>query len=389
MTHPFSAVALAAALCATTTHAALDPGKLAAIGTALEAAVADERFTGAVCWVERGGEAHHRAFGNRAVVPEPEPMTEDTVFDVASLTKVVATAPSVMVLVDRGQVDLGAPVSRYLPEFRGGDKAGVTVRQLLTHFSGLPPIVPREPGFASYLESVAFACWCPLRDEPGSRFRYSDVNYITLADVVRRVSGQPLDVFAREHLFRPLGMSDTSFNPPAAQRPQIAPTELTDETGLLRGVVHDPSARVMGGTAGHAGLFSTAHDLARYCRAITGGGGLDGARVLSAGAVETMTTNQSPPGSADRRGIGWDIETAYSPRGDHFSADTFGHTGWTGQAMWIDRPNRTFAILLTTRNHPFERRSITDVREAFFTLAAEAAGLAEPADPSTRTDPTE
>jgi CubicO group peptidase (beta-lactamase class C family) len=317
-------------------------------------------------------------------------MTEDTVFDVASLTKVTATAPAVMVLVDRGQIDLEAPVGRYLPEFRGGDKGQVTVRHLLTHFSGLPPIVPREPAFASYLESVAYACWCPLSSEPGSRFRYSDVNYITLAEVVRRVSGQPLDVFARENLFRPLGMADTGFNPPATLRPRIAPTELTGEAGLLRGVVHDPSARVMGGTAGHAGLFSTARDLARYCRAVIHGGELDGHRVLSAAAVEAMTTNQSPPGAKDRRGIGWDIETAFSPRGEHFSADTFGHTGWTGQAMWIDRPNRTFAILLTTRNHPFERPSITDVRKQCFTRAAEAAGLAEPpANPTTPTSPAQ
>ena len=353
----------------------LDRTKLSEIDAFIEKSIADERFTGAVLRIQRGPHAHLRAYGRRSVTPSAQPMKTDTIFDVASLTKVTATAPAIMVLVDRGLVDPKEEVSTYLPEFTGPGKDKVTVRHLLTHFSGLPPIIPRKPEHNSYEASVAYACSCNLREPAGSRFRYSDVNYITLAEIVRRVSGQPIDQFAKDNLFSPLGMVNTTYNPPRALRSRIAPTEKTTATGLLHGVVHDPSARVMGGVTGHAGLFSTANDLARYCTAIISGGRLGSNRVLTEKSVRAMTKNQSPWRKKEKRGYGWDIETAYSPRGEHFSKSTFGHTGWTGQAMWIDPKNATYVIFLSTRNHPFERKSIKDVRHTVFTLAAEAAHL--------------
>lgn len=372
---PILLIPLLAASAATAASLPLDQRKLATLDAFIEKSIADQRFTGAVLRIQHGHHAHLRAYGNRSVTPSVQPMKTTTVFDVASLTKVTATAPSIMVLIDRGLIDPKQKVKTYLPEFQGTNKDKITVRHLLTHFSGLPPVIPRKPEFNSYNASVAYACSCELRERPGTRFRYSDVNYITLAEIVRRVSGQPIEQFSKNNLFTPLGMADTTYNPPRSLRHRIAPTEKTTATGLLHGVVHDPSARAMGGATGHAGLFSSINDLARYCTAIIGGGRLGNHRVLTEKSVREMTKNQSPWRKKERRGYGWDIDTAYSPRGEHFSKSTFGHTGWTGHAMWIDPKNATYVILLTTRNHPFERKSIKDVRHTVFTLAAEAAHL--------------
>src|SRR5438105_2387926 len=282
-------------------------------------------------------------------------MTADTIFDVASLTKVVATATSVMILVERGQVRLGDPVARYIPEFAEMGKRGITLEQLLTHRSGFPPdndIKDYEQGPEKAFESI----WhLTTAADPGSRFIYSDVNFIVLAELVRRVSGKPLDEFAAENIFRPLGMKDTGFKPPASLQTRIAPTEKRGDH-WMRGEVHDPRAFLLGGVAGHAGVFSTADDLAIYCQMILNHGQYGGARVLSPMSVTRMTEPRASGGNASDgnvRGIGWDIATGYSSnRGDLFPIGSFGHTGFTGTSIWIDPASETFVVFLSNRVHP-------------------------------------
>ena len=239
------------------------PDKLAEMDAAITAAVAEKRCPGGVLWVERHGESYHKALGNRAVAPAVEPMTEDTIFDAASLTKVVATTPAIMLLVERGQVDLDAPVATYLPEFRANGKDAVTVRQLMTHTSGLRPGIGRNPDWHGYDKGIELACAEKLVTPPGTVFRYSDINFIVLGEIVHRVSGQLLDVFTSREIFTPLRMVDTGFRPSREKLARIAPTETLASGEVLRGVVHDPTARRMDGVAGHAGLFFTAADVAR------------------------------------------------------------------------------------------------------------------------------
>src|SRR5258705_2799270 len=282
-------------------------------------------------------------------------MTVDTIFDLASLTKVVATATSVMILVERGQVRLGDPVARYIPEFAEMGKRNITVEQLMTHRSGFMPdndIKDYEQGQQKAFENI----WrlAPIA-EAGSRFIYSDVNYIVLAELVRRVSGKPLDEFAAENIFRPLGMKDTSFKPAARLQSRIAPTEKRGEH-WMRGEVHDPRAYLLGGVAGHAGVFSTADDLAIYCQMILGRGEYRGVRVLSPMGVARMTEARPSGGNAsdgNARGLGWDVATGYSSnRGDLFPLGSFGPTGFTGTSILIDPTSRTFVLLLSNRVHP-------------------------------------
>ena len=338
------------------------PEKLAEMDAAIRLAIADGRTPGGVLWVERKGDAHHQAFGDHSLEPERVATTEDTIYDAASLTKVLATAPAVMKLVEQGRVEIGAPVSRYLPEFAGGKKDAVTVRHLLTHTSGTRPGIPLA-GWEGYDAGITRACAEPLADEPGTVFRYSDVNFILLGEIVRRVSGRPLDEFCATEIFRPLEMRDTSFRP--AESPRIAPT--TRETP--RGVVHDPTAVKMGRVAGHAGLFTTAADMAKFARALLRGG----APVLKAETVKLMTGVQSPPEIEARRGLGWDVDTGYSgPRGRWLPLGSYGHTGWTGGSLWIDPFSETFVIFLSNRNHPTEAGNVLPLRLTLGTLAAEA-----------------
>jgi CubicO group peptidase (beta-lactamase class C family) len=354
--------------------------KLAELDAAIFAAIASNKTPGGVLWLERHGAAYHRAYGDRAVEPEREPMTEDTIFDAASLTKVIATAPSVMLLAERGKLDVDAPVSRYLPDFAANGKAAITLRQLLTHTSGLPPGLSRADNWLGYDEAIRRACAEKLADAPGTRFRYSDINFIVLGEVVRRVSGLYIDQFSEQELFQPLGMVDTAFRPfdPAVncacaqeENGRIAPTERQGD-GVLRGTVHDPTSRRMGGIAGHAGLFTTAKDLARYSRMMLNRGELDGRRLLRPETVERMTGVQSPPG-LPRRGFGWDIDSPYAgPRGAHFPIGSYGHTGWTGGSLWIDPFSGTFVIFLSNRNHPTEDGNVIALRRQIGTLAAEA-----------------
>jgi uncharacterized protein YbbC (DUF1343 family)/CubicO group peptidase (beta-lactamase class C family) len=346
------------------------PEKLAELDAAITLAIADGRCPGGVLWLERAGAVHQRAFGLRALEPAREAMSAETVFDAASLTKVIATTTAVLQLSERGALSLDARVSEILPEFRGAGKEAITLRQLLTHTSGLRAGLPSKPAWSGAAEALARACAEPRPDPPGTVFRYSDLNFILLGEVVRRVSGRALDVYCAAEIFGPLRMRDTGFLP--GEKARVAPTErLTD--GVLRGVVHDPTARRMGGVAGHAGLFTTAADLARFARMLLGGGELEGVRVLRAETVAAMTRVQTPAAVAARRGLGWDIDSPYAlPRGAWFPIGSFGHTGWTGTSLWIDPFSHTFVIFLSNRNHPTESGNVSALRRALGTLAAEA-----------------
>ncbi|HCN28916.1 MAG TPA: hypothetical protein DIT64_09135 [Verrucomicrobiales bacterium] len=337
----------------------------------LDKAVAVRNPAGAVLRLEHGGSSHTLVKGARALVPAREEMTPDTVFDAASLTKVVATLPCILLLAESGALHLDDPVCRHLPEFTGDGRERVRLRHLLTHTSGMKPGIPKEPAWTGYAEGVRLACESLPDAPPDTVFRYSDINFILLGEVARRVSGRPLDVLARERVFEPLKMTSTRFAPPEEWRARIAPTE-KDETGvMLRGVVHDPTARRMGGVAGHAGLFTCAEDLARYARMILGGGELEGARILSGATLEQARRVQTAGTIAERRGYGWDLESAYSrPRGEVFPPGSFGHTGFTGTSLWLDPHSGGFVIFLSSRLHPAGNGSVRDLYEQVGTAAA-------------------
>jgi CubicO group peptidase (beta-lactamase class C family) len=284
----------------------------------------------------------------------------------------MATTPAIMWLVEHGQVALDAPVARYIPEFAGGGKEAVTVRQLLTHTSGLPPDIETHSDWRGRETAIKMACAENLQSVPGTAFKYSDINFFLLGEIVERVSGEPLEGFTQRRIFGPLKMKDTGYLPAAAKRPRIAPTEVVNGQPW-RGVVHDPTARHMGGVAGHAGLFTTAADAARYARMMLNLGELDGARIFQPETVKLMTRVQTPPGISARRGLGWDIDSPYAgPRGSIFPVGSYGHTGWTGGSLWIDPYSKTFVIFLSNRNHPTEAGNVLPLRRRLGTLAAEA-----------------
>jgi uncharacterized protein YbbC (DUF1343 family)/CubicO group peptidase (beta-lactamase class C family) len=362
--------------------------KLKEIDATVSLAISDGHCPGGVLWLERNGAAYHKAFGSRAIEPAREPMSEDTLFDAASLTKVVATTPAIMKLIEAGKLDLAVPVSRYIPDFTGGGKEAVTIRHLMTHTSGLRPGLPLATPWDGGARAIELACAETLTTPPGSTFRYSDINFILLGEVVHRVSGQTLDLFCRQEIFGPLKMNDTQFLPPASLRARIAPTERlkasTNGTNggsaanatapeILRGVVHDPTSRRMGGVAGHAGLFTTAADLARYSRMMLGRGELEGVRLFKPETVALMTSVQTADSVPARRGLGWDIDSAYAgPRGEWLPIGSYGHTGWTGGSLWIDPFSQTFIIFLSNRNHPTEAGNVIPLRRTIGTLTAEA-----------------
>lgn len=356
----------------TTALARLDRVVLAQIDAEIQQALTKYHLPGAVLWLEHGGDTYCRAYGLRAVQPVREPMSPDTIFDAASLTKVMATAPAIMRLIEQARVKLDAPVCTYLPEFAAHGKEAVTIRHLLTHTSGLRPGLGRPPSLTNYTEAIRLACAEPLRAPPGTVFRYSDINFIVLGEVVRRVAGTNLDEFVAREIFEPLKLHDTGFLPPASKQARIAPTERAED-GFLRGVVHDPTARRMGGVAGHAGVFTTAADLARFVRMLLNGGELDGVRLFKPATVKLMTTVQSPESVPARRGLGWDIDSSYSgPRGEVFPLGSYGHTGFTGTSVWVDPFSGTFVILLTSRLHPDGKGDVVPLRKRIGTLAARA-----------------
>ena len=299
-------------------------------------------------------------------------MTEDTIFDAASLTKVVACTPSMMLLIERGQVKLDEPVRTYIPEFKGDGREAVTIRHLMTHTSGLKGDIETKTDWHGQQTAIQKACQEKLLTPPGTAFRYSDINYFLLGEIVQRVSRTPLEEFVAREVFGPLKMKDSGYLPPKSKLPRIAPTEVVNGKPY-RGVVHDPTARHMGGVAGHAGLFTTAADLARYARMLLNKGELDGVRIFKPETVQLMTSVQTPEGVSARRGLGWDIDTGYSgPRGKIFPLGSYGHTGWTGTSIWIDPFSQSFVIFVSNRNHPDENGNVGPVRSRLGTLAAEA-----------------
>jgi uncharacterized protein YbbC (DUF1343 family) len=366
-------ILLLALLAATSTFATpLDPAALHKLDAAINQAIDEKRLPGAVVWIEHGPNIYWQAYGHRSLVPTVETMTRDTIFDAASVTKVLATTPAVMILWERGKIKLDAKVHDYIPEFTGGGKEEITIRQLLTHTSGLPEDVSNDPPFKGTEEAIRLAAALKLKSPPGKVFRYSDVNFFLLGEIVSRVSGMPLNEFCAKEVYGPLKMIDTGFLPPASKIPRIAPTEMTDGV-MLRGVVHDPTARNMGGVAGHAGVFTTAPDMARYARMLLNLGELDGVRILKPETVKMMTSVQTPVGMLDRRGFGWDIDTGYSRlRGDHFPLGGYGHTGFTGNAFWVDPFSKTFFVFLSNRVHPNGKGNVLKLYHTVGTLAAEA-----------------
>jgi len=383
------ALALVGRSRAQTPPSAESPAGFAPIATLVEAAVARGELPGAVVLVGRGDAVlYHRAIGRRAVAPAPEPMTEDTIFDLASLTKVVATTTSVMKLVEEGRIRLNDPVSQFEPGFGKYGKNGITIRHLLTHTSGLRPDLELEIEFHGADEAIRRAIEEVPTAPPGERFVYSDINFFLLGDIVGRVSEERLDRYARAHVFEPLGMRETSFLPPDSWRPRIAPTEAcearawpcgTPGAAFLRGVVHDPTARRMDGVAGHAGLFSTAADLSRFCRMLLGGGRLGGARILAPATVARMTSPSTPPDLRAVRGLGWDIDSSYSSnRGELFPIGSYGHTGFTGTSLWLDPSTSSYVVFLSNRVHPDGKGDVTALRGRVATVAA--AALMSPDD---------
>lgn len=324
--------------------------------------VADSAFPGAIAIVgTHDGILVERAAGRLDWAPSPAPNAE-TLWDLASLTKVVALTTSIMILVEEGRLDLDAPVQRYLPEFRGEHKDRVTVRHLLTHSSGLPAWRPLYKEATSRDDAMAIVLATPLDTTPGARMVYSDLGAILLGEIVARVTGESLDRFAARRIFEPLGMRDTQFRPPATLRRRVAPTEIDPwRQRHLRGEVHDENAYALGGVSGHAGLFSTARDLARFAQALLSGGSLDGVRLVSDTMLARFTTRQDS--ALSHRALGWETATGSNSGGHFASSRAFGHTGFTGTSLWIDPERDRFVILLTNRVNPTrERFGISGVR---------------------------
>jgi uncharacterized protein YbbC (DUF1343 family) len=345
----------------------------ASIDDIMNSAVSRGAIPGGVVLIGHNGEvAYRKAFGSRSQEPSKESMTVDTIFDLASMTKCIATTTSIMKLVEEGKLRLNDPVAAYLPEFAKNGKENITIRQLLTHFSGLREDLDLKSSWKGHNAAYQMAMDEKPAFPPGSRFLYSDINFETLGFLVEKVSGLPLDEYSAKYVFAPLAMKDTRFNPPAGWRPRIAPTEYDESHQMLRGTVHDPAARRMGGVAGHAGLFSTADDLSKYAQDM-----LSGFHVLSQLTVEKMSTPQQPPTAASLRGLGWDIDSPFaSNRGEFLPVGSFGHTGFTGTSIWIDPVTNSYVILLTNAVHPHGHNgSMVSLRARVASAAAQSMDL--------------
>ena len=334
------------------------------ISVILERAVRDSAFPGAVAVIgTRAGVVAARSAGQLDWSRSPAP-DAGTLWDLASLTKVVALTSAMMLLVEEGRVDLDAPVQRYLTEWRGRYKERVTVRHLMTHSSGLPAWRPLYKEADSPARALLLALETPLDTLPGVRMTYSDLGAILLGQVVDRVSGEPFDRFVARRVFEPLGMRETQFLPPASLRPRIAPTEVDPwRQRHLRGEVHDENAFALGGVSAHAGLFSSARDLVRLARMYLGAGQLDGRRMVSAETIRRFTTVQDP--ALSHRALGWETPTGSNSAGHLMSSRAFGHTGFTGTSLWMDPERGLFVLLLTNRVNPTrEHRGIGEARIA-------------------------
>ena len=384
------------------------PPSFTGVDQLIEDAIAAHKLPGAVLAVGHGGAVvYERAYGDRATDPAVERMTEDTIFDMASLTKCLVTATAVMQLYEQGKIVLDERVAHYLPEFGQNGKEAVTVRELLTHTSGLPPDVDLKDAWTGREEGLRRAVSSPLDAPAGTLFRYSDINFIVLGHLVEVLSGEALEVYAEQHIFEPLHMEETWYLPPAQVMARIAPTAHNDDGPLaddrmLRGVVHDPTARRMGGVAGHAGVFSTAHDVSIFAQALLDRlAGRPSAFPLEQSTLQLMTTPEQPghvPSDLEQppagtvgiypsrkghevRGLGWDIDSSFSrPRGERFPIGSFGHTGYTGTSLWMDPGSDTYVALLTNAVHPRVHGSISALRGRVATAVAEALHLYPKAD---------
>jgi CubicO group peptidase (beta-lactamase class C family) len=398
-TRTLLAVTCAAALaagCASPFHASrpsagdapqLDVRRFAQIDAAIDDAIAAHKLPGAVFHLERGDAVYEHAYGHLTYEPEAASDTTSTVFDAASLTKVLVTAPSVLILAEQGRIGLDDKLVKYFPDCGNGGKETITIRQLLTHSSGLPAGLPKTPEWKGRAAAHKLACEQAVTHAPGTFFRYSDINYILLGQIVEQVTGTPLDDYAQSHIFAPLRMQNTGYLPlRRVDVETIAPTQVGQEDGkgahgdlapgeLLRGVVHDPTVRRMGGVAGSAGVFTTVGDVARYARMLLAGGVLDGVRILSPASVRLLTTVQSPASLA-QRGLGMDIDSPYAkrPRGTVFPVGSYGHTGFTGCVLWVDPASRAFYVFLSNRVYPDDKSNVLDLYTRMGTLAAQAAG---------------
>ena len=367
---------------------AMSSARLAQMDAVIADEMAKKRLPGAVVVAARKGRiVWNKTYGARVVEPEREPMSADTIFDVASLTKVIATATSIMILVERGKVRLQDRVSLHIPELKGEGRERITIEQLLTHVSGYAPDFDLKERWTGYDEAIKRLIKEPLRNPPGTRFIYSDIGFIALGEVVARVGGMPLDQFARKNIFEPLRMTNTGFNPVAGLSSRIAPTEkrrgqlsyLGDSAVnigaegemWLRGQVHDPTSYRMNGVAGHAGLFSTANDVAIYCQMILNGGSYGGVRILAPLTVAEMTRPRLVTNNGGTRGLGWDINTTFSSnRGELFPLGSFGHTGFTGTSMWIDPASETFVVFMSNRVHPDGKGDVGPLRGRVASIVA-------------------
>jgi CubicO group peptidase (beta-lactamase class C family) len=339
--------------------------RLSQIDRFVENAIVEQNTPGAVVLVGYQGKIiFEKAYGNRSLEPFIEPMTVDTIFDIASLTKVVATTPAAMMLLQQGKLKLDDSVAKFIPAFARRGKGKITIRHLLIHYSGLPSDLrlPKKRKVSAKSVLTQINQIKPVAS-PGEQFIYSDLGFIVLGKVIERVSGMNLDKFTQQNIFTPLMMKSTRFRPSVRDRALIAPTERGKDGRFMRGQVHDPLAAALGGVAGDAGLFSTAEDLARFCEMLLNLGSLNGVQILSPDVVRQMGSPQSPPLKQNIRGFGWDIQSTYSSvKGCYFSSRSYGHTGYTGTSLWIDPETHSYLIILTNRVHPDGKGKIKQLR---------------------------
>lgn len=344
-----------------------DYGRIATIDYLVERAISNNLIAGGVVVIgNHAGILSSTAHGRISGSPDARLLDQQTIFDLASLTKVIATTPAVMKLLDEGRISLSDPLTNWFPEFRGTRRKNTTILHLLTHTSGLTDFDMRTG--QAMKTAIRTAAARKNRHSPGASFNYADINFILLGELVHRVSGKTLDVYSREELYGPLVASETMFLPPSKLADRIAPT-----LGIDSGTVQDRNARRLGGVAGHAGLFSSAQDLARFARMMLAGGTLDGRRILSEKAVEQMTSPFLCSNGTVVRGLGWDMNSRFSaPKGELFSEVSFGHSGYSGTSIWIDPKLDLFVVLLTNRLNYRDVRAFNQLRGDISTIAAAA-----------------
>lgn len=331
--------------------AGFDPQLAPALDSIITAAIADKASPGVALAIGRNGVVGYmRAYGALDWDPSSAAVTDSSLYDMASLTKVVAATTAAMILEESGKLDIERTVASYLPEFDAPDKAQITVRQLLTHRGGMEAysdLWRTNHGRTEYLRALNAR---PLAYQPGAKMIYSDWDMVLMQLVIERLAGTTLDAFVDEHLFKPLGMRDSHFNPADDLKPRIAPTEVVPfRGGLIRGTVHDENAWSLGGVSGNAGLFSSARDLALFCQMMLNGGELNGVRILKPATIARWTTRQDQSSS---RALGWDTPSPQSSAGQYFSLRSFGHTGFTGTSIWVDPEKQLYVVLLTNRVNP-------------------------------------